>query len=67
MLNVTGNHDVGYGNDVTAHRVARFEAAFGPVNTNLTIAGHDVVVVNSQVRVSRPRQRTRSRFWLVSV
>jgi hypothetical protein len=27
-----GNHDIGYGNEVTDARLNRFEAAFGPTN-----------------------------------
>ena len=32
VINVAGNHDVGYAGDVTRQRVARFEKVFGKVN-----------------------------------
>jgi hypothetical protein len=32
LINVAGNHDVGYAGDLTSERIARFERAFGRVN-----------------------------------
>lgn len=32
LINVAGNHDVGYAGDLTHERIARFERAFGRVN-----------------------------------
>lgn len=32
LINVVGNHDVGYAGDITPRRVQRFEQAFGKVN-----------------------------------
>ncbi|KAL7273745.1 hypothetical protein RUND412_003384 [Rhizina undulata] len=37
VINIAGNHDVGYAGDMTRARVDRFEKAFGPVNYLLTI------------------------------
>jgi hypothetical protein len=32
IINVAGNHDIGYAGDVTEERIERFEREFGPVN-----------------------------------
>jgi len=32
LINVAGNHDIGYAGDLTPERIARFERAFGRVN-----------------------------------
>ncbi|KFX91251.1 hypothetical protein O988_07835 [Pseudogymnoascus sp. VKM F-3808] len=32
LMNVAGNHDIGYGGDLTLERAARFERAFGRLN-----------------------------------
>ncbi|KAF2859382.1 Metallo-dependent phosphatase [Piedraia hortae CBS 480.64] len=32
VLTLPGNHDIGYAGDISPARIARFEAAFGPVN-----------------------------------
>ena len=32
IINIAGNHDIGYAGDLTPERVARFERAFGAVN-----------------------------------
>lgn len=36
IINVAGNHDIGYAGDVTRHRVTRFEEAYGKVNWHIT-------------------------------
>jgi len=48
LINITGNHDIGYANEVDPWRVDRFERVFGPTNTKYYIADHLVAVVNSQ-------------------
>ena len=35
LINLPGNHDIGYGGDITKERVERYEKAFGPVNYEL--------------------------------
>lgn len=35
LINLPGNHDIGYGGDITKQRVERYESAFGPVNYEL--------------------------------
>ncbi|KAK2071569.1 hypothetical protein P8C59_005981 [Phyllachora maydis] len=35
VINVAGNHDIGYAGDINADRVARFERAFGKLNYEL--------------------------------
>lgn len=37
LINLPGNHDIGYGGDITKHRVERYEKAFGPVNYELEL------------------------------
>ncbi|KAF9132895.1 hypothetical protein BGW39_011081 [Mortierella sp. 14UC] len=32
MINVTGNHDIGYGNDISQYRIERWEQVFGRSN-----------------------------------
>lgn len=32
LINVTGNHDIGYGNDISQYRLSRWEQAFGKSN-----------------------------------
>ncbi|KAF2502526.1 hypothetical protein BU16DRAFT_11561 [Lophium mytilinum] len=36
IINIAGNHDVGYAGDLTKHRVERFEKLFGKVNWEVT-------------------------------
>eukprot|EP00026_Physarum_polycephalum_P004367 Phypoly_transcript_04385.p1 GENE.Phypoly_transcript_04385~~Phypoly_transcript_04385.p1 ORF type:complete len:374 (-),score=37.57 Phypoly_transcript_04385:2-1123(-) len=47
FYNIVGNHDIGYGGDITHHKIARFEAAFGKVNDILIIENHLIGIVNS--------------------
>ncbi|KAI5206727.1 hypothetical protein E4T39_02401 [Aureobasidium subglaciale] len=37
LLNVAGNHDIGYAGDLDHHRIDRFERAFGRVNWRIRI------------------------------
>jgi hypothetical protein len=37
LLNVAGNHDIGYAGDINEHRIHRFEQAFGLVNWRIRI------------------------------
>jgi hypothetical protein len=37
LLNVAGNHDIGYAGDIDHHRIDRFERAFGQVNWRIRI------------------------------
>jgi len=48
LINITGNHDIGYANEVDHWRLNRFEKAFGAVNTKQYVADHLLVTVNSQ-------------------
>ncbi|KAJ9636409.1 hypothetical protein H2199_008084 [Coniosporium tulheliwenetii] len=36
IINVAGNHDIGYSGDLDESRIERFERAFGPVNWDVT-------------------------------
>ncbi|KAL9081965.1 MAG: hypothetical protein Q9159_006843 [Coniocarpon cinnabarinum] len=38
IINVPGNHDVGYAGDMTRERLARYEQAFGKANWDVTFA-----------------------------
>lgn len=38
LINIVGNHDVGYSGDMNLARVARFEERFGPVNGMFSLA-----------------------------
>jgi hypothetical protein len=35
IINLAGNHDIGYAGDIDEGRIKRFEAAFGPVNGDI--------------------------------
>ncbi|KAF2729317.1 hypothetical protein EJ04DRAFT_546377 [Polyplosphaeria fusca] len=35
VINIAGNHDIGYAGDLDEHRIARFERAFGRVNWDI--------------------------------
>jgi len=35
IINVAGNHDIGYAGDIDENRIGRFEAQFGPVNGDI--------------------------------
>lgn len=38
IINVAGNHDIGYAGDITQNRIDRFEHQFGPVNGDIVFA-----------------------------
>jgi UDP-2,3-diacylglucosamine pyrophosphatase LpxH len=46
IINVTGNHDLGYGSDLTEDNLRRFERYFGSVNSVFEIEGHSFVNLN---------------------
>ncbi|KAK8198721.1 hypothetical protein M8818_006588 [Zalaria obscura] len=35
IINVAGNHDIGYAGDIDSHRISRFESAFGKTNWDI--------------------------------
>lgn len=45
--NISGNHDIGYGGEMTRERIDRFEQRFGRVNYYLPRNGYRVVVLNN--------------------
>ncbi|KAL0488631.1 hypothetical protein AKO1_015675 [Acrasis kona] len=47
LVNLTGNHDVGYGDDLPLYRLSNFERHFGQQNTVRDFAGHKLVTINS--------------------
>ncbi|GAM22178.1 hypothetical protein SAMD00019534_053530, partial [Acytostelium subglobosum LB1] len=47
LINITGNHDIGYANEADRHLVQRFEDAFGKVNRKWYVAGHILAIFNS--------------------
>ncbi|EGG20295.1 hypothetical protein DFA_07418 [Cavenderia fasciculata] len=54
LINVTGNHDIGYGNEASKRKITRFENAFGRVNDKWFIGGHIFAVFNSMVLDDTP-------------
>ena len=62
VVNVTGNHDIGYGDYASPRVISRFEAAFGPVNTHFVAAGHTFVVLNSMT-LDESQADLRSATW----
>jgi hypothetical protein len=59
LINVPGNHDIGYAGDTDEGRIARFERAFGPIHgdiffqlpKNATALVHETDAVSPGVRV----------------
>jgi len=47
FINVTGNHDIGYGHEITEPLVNNFEKSFGPVNKKFIVGGHVIANLNS--------------------
>lgn len=47
MINVSGNHDIGYAGEMTPARIDRYEKAFGKVNYVKEYDGWRLVVLNS--------------------
>lgn len=45
--NIAGNHDIGYGGEMTRERIDRFEKRFGRVNYYVPRKGYRVVVLNN--------------------
>jgi hypothetical protein len=35
LINIVGNHDIGYAGDINSQRIERFERAYGPVNGDI--------------------------------
>ena len=38
IINVAGNHDIGYAGDISRSRIERFERSFGPINGDIRFA-----------------------------
>jgi hypothetical protein len=49
VVTISGNHDIGYGNEADAWSIGRFEDEFGRSERTVPIAGHDLVLVSSCV------------------
>ncbi|KAK9674620.1 hypothetical protein K7432_017095, partial [Basidiobolus ranarum] len=64
-----GNHDIGYGSDMTKHRVDRFKKSFGEVNywfslyDEYDIEHHRVVILNSMNLDSSSDKDLRRETW----
>jgi len=63
LINVTGNHDVGYGDFISKHLVKRFENAFGRVNQYFDINGHIFANINSLNLDSSMDKDLQSNSW----
>ncbi|KAN0011997.1 hypothetical protein ACTFIU_000216 [Dictyostelium citrinum] len=63
LINVTGNHDVGYANEVNEARINRFEASFGKINDKFFVGGHLIGVVNSINLDSSYDEKLQSDVW----
>jgi len=64
LINISGNHDIGYGNEVSAFHVAQFEEGFGPVNNQFEFADHLFAILNSQVLDGARHQDVHDAVWL---
>jgi len=63
LINLTGNHDIGYGNEASQTLVRRWERVFGKVNFNLTLFNHNFVILNSMNLDSSRDQRLHVEVW----
>lgn len=54
-INVTGNHDVGYGARITAAVLRRFERVYGAASAPHAVGSHVFCAVNSQALEGAPR------------
>lgn len=60
VMNIVGNHDVGYAGDMTKERVQRFEEVFGKANwevTFLDVNGSDSLRDTSIIDIDAPKLR----------
>ena len=48
FYNLSGNHDIGYGFDMTINNVHRFENTFGKVNFMTSSEDYELIFINSQ-------------------
>ena len=55
-INITGNHDIGYGYLVREQYLRNFEKAFGPANSLVHIAGHVFCNVNGMTLEGAPKR-----------
>jgi hypothetical protein len=53
VINIAGNHDVGYAGDIDESRIDRFERAFGSVNWDIWFTLPDALLSNETADVSR--------------
>ena len=47
MVNLVGNHDIGYGNEIVDWRLNRWEKAFGETNREIVFGDHLLAVIDS--------------------
>lgn len=52
VINIVGNHDIGYGGDIDESRIERFERAFGSVNWDIWFTLPDELRSNSTAKPS---------------
>ena len=59
IINVAGNHDIGYAGDMSAERIERFERVFGRANweTRFTLSRNPANGTGSQDNASKPELR----------
>ncbi|KIY49078.1 Metallo-dependent phosphatase [Fistulina hepatica ATCC 64428] len=57
---IPGNHDTGLGvsTDFSVHARARYVKHFGPLNKKISMAGHDLILIDAPALVEEDRQRT---------
>jgi hypothetical protein len=54
VINIVGNHDVGYAGDIDESRISRFERAFGPVNWDIWLTLPDHLLSNRTTTSTSP-------------
>lgn len=65
LINITGNHDIGYGNEVSEYFLRRFEKSFGPVNSKYYLADHIFGIINS-MNIDSSRDKVKQSFIINS-
>lgn len=63
LINVTGNHDIGYGNEISRVVLNRWQSIFGAVNFNIILCDHSFVILNSMILDNSKDQQLHTEAW----
>ncbi|PRP89300.1 hypothetical protein PROFUN_02174 [Planoprotostelium fungivorum] len=63
LINITGNHDIGYASEINSYQISKFEKAFGAVNDRYEASGHILGIFNSMNVDTSSDQRLSESTW----